>query len=105
MHHTNPFLHVAARSEAKGGPTTIEEPKAVENIVFQTRGGPLDPFEDRLADELMTVFDGGAVELEDVVAGLNAAGSRDRAGAPWTGQSFSGQMAASADGLFAASEG
>jgi len=94
-------LHADLRSQSKGDTRTIEDPRSVENIVFQTRGGALDAFEDKLADDLMAVFGAGAEEVGDVVQGLNAAGSRDRTGAPWTEQTFREQMAASAAALFA----
>ncbi len=100
----NPFLGKGRAVGTKGGPDTIERPGDVDNIVFQTRGAPLDAFEDGLADVLMAVFAAGAEEIDDVVAGLNAAGSVDRAGAAWTARSFTDQMAASAAALFAVTE-
>lgn len=105
MPQFNPFLRAEVCSPSKGGPRMVEDPRAVENFVFQTRSGALDAFEDRLADTLMDVFGAGAEELDDVIAGLNAAGSRDRAGAVWTEQSFQDQMAGSSAGLFAVSTG
>lgn len=101
MARYNDFLAVEARREAKGGVRTIETPGQIENFVFQTRAGPLDPFEDRLAGDLMEVFGAGAEEIDDVVAGLNGAGSLDSGGRPWTADSFRQQMAVSAAGLFA----
>lgn len=104
MAQFNPFLRAEYRTDSKGGVRTIEHPHNVENIVFQTRGEPLDAFEDDLADQLMTVFGGGAQELSDVVQGLNTAGSRARDGAEWTERSFQDQMAESAAALFATSQ-
>lgn len=101
MQDFNSYLSAEWRAQDKGGPQTIEDPVHAENFIFQTRGGALDPFEDRLADELMAVFNLGAEEIGDVVAGLNAAGSLDAKGNPWSEQSFQDQMAASAAQLFA----
>lgn len=97
----NPYLGADLRSDTKGSEATVEDLCTVQNIRTQTAGGPLDPFEDRLADELMTVFGAGAEEIDDVVAALNAAGSRDQSGAAWNEASFRAQMAASSAALFA----
>ncbi|VWX54561.1 recombinase-like helix-turn-helix domain-containing protein [Novosphingobium sp. 9U] len=78
----NEFL--AEGSDAKGGGRFIEDPRSVENYVFQTRGGPLASSEEALAQALTAAFQDGAIELAEVVAALNTGGSRDSAGAPWS---------------------
>lgn len=102
-HKYNPFLGNILRDQTKGGGPMVENPQSVENIIIQTAAGPLDSFEDRLADDLMNVFGSGAEEIGDVVAALTALGSTDRAGEAWTERSFRDQMASSAAALFAAS--
>jgi|GEM_PF-2848007 len=106
MRDTNFFLQLGGAPTVNGGGGGyIENPAAVENIVFQTRGAALGTFEARLADDLMQVFGAGAENLDDVVQGLNAAGSRDVHGAAWTDASFTAQMAVSAAATFATVEG
>jgi hypothetical protein len=106
MSDNNFFLAPGGPPAVKGGGGGFSEnPAAVENIVFQTRGAPLDAFEAKLAEDLMQVFGTGAEELEDVVRGLNATGSIDAQGAAWTDESFVAQMSVSAAALFATTEG
>ena len=59
-----------------------------ENIEWQTRAAPPTEFENRLADALERVFGRGIEALHEVVEGLNAEGSRDADGRPWTQASF-----------------
>ncbi len=77
----NPFLK--RPPEASRG--TVEKPL---NLEWQTRAAPPTEFENRLGDALERVFAGGAESLQDVVARLNAEGSRDAQGCPWTEASF-----------------
>jgi hypothetical protein len=98
----NGFLSGRPSAPVKGGGGgVIEDPRAVENVVFQTRAVPLDSFEARLADDLMLAFGEGAETLEALVAALNAAASVDSAGAAWTESSLAAQLKASGDALFA----
>lgn len=101
MHHQhNPFLAADRHQDSKGDARTIELPGSVRNIVFQTRGGSLTPFEDRMADALMTVFEGGADQLGAVVAGLNALSCLDRAGQVWTEESLAACLRELGNALF-----
>lgn len=101
MHQHNPFLAADRHRDAKGDPRTIEPAHGAQNIVFQTRGGPLTAFEDQLADALMAVFGDGATELDDVVAGLNARAAHDAGGQPWTADSLAACLKTLGDALFA----
>lgn len=102
MHHQhNPFLAADRHQDSKGGDRTIELPGSVRNIVLQTRGGPLTPFEDRLADALMAVFDGGAEDLGAVVAALNAHPCPDANGQAWTEASLAACLHELGNALFA----
>lgn len=95
----NPFLSLTD-SSGKGGGLFIEDPAAVENIVFQTRGAPLSPFEETLATALMKAYGDGAETLDQLVSALDAQGCTDRAGRPWTAITLTAELAASA-ALFA----
>lgn len=98
----NVFLAGAVAPTVKGGGGGfIEDPRVVENIVFQTRALPLDSFESALADALMAAFGEGAETLEQLADRLNANGNADRAGAPWTEESLAIQLKQSGDALFA----
>lgn len=92
--------YLAQASDAKGGGRFIEEPDSVPNFVFQTRGGPLDPFEDALALALTAAFDAGAFEFPELVAGLNAGGSRDKTGAEWTESTLDAELDRLGQALF-----
>jgi len=101
MYQHNPWLAADRHRDTKGDTRTIEPATGNANIVFQTRGGPLTPFEDDLADALMAVFDEGAVELAEVVAGLNARAVAAPDGQPWTGQSLAACLHTLGNALFA----
>jgi hypothetical protein len=77
----NRFLKERARDE-RG---SVEVP---ENIQWQTRAAPPTEFENRLGDALERVFGRGIEALHEVVEMLNAEGSRDADGLPWTEASF-----------------
>jgi hypothetical protein len=81
----NPFLKKAA----VGGRGTVEQ---ALNIEWQTRAAPPTEFENRLGDALEQVFGQGIEALREVVEQLNAQGSRDAAGRPWTEASFQETM-------------
>lgn len=100
----NSFLLSDGTIQKKGGGRFVEDAAHVENIVVQTRGGPLDPFEDRLAGEIMDAFGQGHFALDQLVAALNDAGSVDAMGQAWTEAAFQDQMALSASLLFAGSQ-
>lgn len=93
-------VYLAETGYAKGGGRYIEEPAQVENIVFQTRAGPLDAFEDALALAMTAAFDAGAFEFSELVSGLNAGGSRDRDGAAWTEPSLDAELDRLGQALF-----
>jgi hypothetical protein len=84
MEH-NPFL----KPGAAGGRGAVE---TRENIAWQHRAEPPTQFDNRLGDALEQIFARGIEELADVVRELNGAGSRDRAGAPWSEESFRAEM-------------
>lgn len=94
----NEFL--AGSADAKGGGRFIEEPGKIENFVFQTRGGALEPFEEAMALALTTAFDGGAFELPELVSALNEGGSVDRAGSAWTEGSLEAELDRLGEALF-----
>lgn len=83
----NPFL--ARKPGPAGGRGTVEK---LENIEWQTRAAPPTEHENQLGDTLERVFARGITVLSEVVAALNAEGSRDSAGAPWTEESFQAEM-------------
>lgn len=95
MFELNPFL-TPDPEPGKGGTNFIEQPDAVRNIVFQTRGQDLSAYEAGLAGALMRAFEAGCTELEQLVAALDAGGSKDESGAAWTVDSLAGQLARSA---------
>ena len=93
MPELNPFLS-PVDAPTKGGGHFIEDPAHVENIVFQTRGAPLTPFEAHFAEALMTAYGEGAEELEDVSTALNVQRFADRMGAAWTAETLTAELAA-----------
>lgn len=99
----NPFLTPAAAG-SKGGGLFTEAPSAVENIIFQTRGASLTAFEDRLADQLMSAFSQGAVELAEVVETMNREGGLDDQGRAWTADSLEAVLKTLGGQLFGVTE-
>lgn len=99
----NPYLTSEA-SGTKGGGLFTENPAAVDNIIFQTRGETLTPFENRFADQLMAAFSSGAAELAEVVAALNADGGVDSLGRPWTADVLSAVLRDLGGQVFGVSE-
>lgn len=91
----NPQLRPWQRPEpgSAAGKGALERPEKVANIVWQTRAAPPTDYENALADSLIACFEAGAEQLPDLVAALNARGSRSPSGAPWTEDSFTTEMA------------
>lgn len=90
----NPYLKPWQQPKPNqvAGKGEIERPDRIRNIVWQTRSAPPTEFENQLGDALERVFDSGAVELADVVAGLNKLGFLASDGQPWTEASFQAEM-------------
>jgi hypothetical protein len=80
----NPFLKKSAPG-ARGG---VEKR---ENFEWQHRAEAPSEFENRLGDALEQIFANGIDSLAEVVQELNKT-TRDRAGNPWTEQSFQAEM-------------
>lgn len=95
MFELNPFL-TPDPEPGKGGTNYIEQPDALQNIVFQTRGQTLSAFEAGLADALMRAFEQGCTELDQLVTALDADKCVDGNGAPWSAETLAGQLARSA---------
>jgi hypothetical protein len=84
MEH-NPFL----RPTPPGARGSVERR---ENIAWQHRAEPPSAFENALGDALEAIFASGIEELPRLVDELNKRASRDRAGKPWTEESFQAEM-------------
>lgn len=91
----NPQLKDWARiiPSTEPGQGHIEGPGGFDNRVWQTRQREPEAFELDLVAALEGVFEQGATELADVVAGLNRAGQLDRRGKRWTETTFLQEMA------------
>lgn len=76
----------------KPGQGRIEPPGGFTNPVWQTRKHQPSQFELDFMSALETVFMAGAVELPDVVTGLNNLEFFDRSGRAWTEQSFQQEL-------------
>lgn len=81
----NPWLKpwLAPQPNNVAGKGVIEQPGQAENFVWQTRKAEPTQYENDFGDALETAFDAGAVELDEVVAGLNRLGFRTPEGAAW----------------------
>jgi hypothetical protein len=101
MHLHNPHLAADRHRDTKGDSRTVEDPRAATNIIFQTRGAPLSPFEDRMADALMACFEAGAATLDELAAALNARGVPDADGQPFTPASLGACLHRLGNALFA----
>ncbi|MGU7778811.1 recombinase-like helix-turn-helix domain-containing protein [Burkholderia sp. PU8-34] len=95
----NPFLKpwVAPQPNNVAGKGQIEIPGQVENRIWQNRKAEPTQYENDLGDALERVFETGATELDDVVAGLNRIGFRTPDGALWTAERFCAEVAALAE--------
>lgn len=90
----NPYLKpwLAPQPNEEAGKGEIEKPAEIQNIVWQTRSSPPTEYENRIGDALEAVFESGAVELPDVVEGLNALGVKSADGRAWTPESFAAEV-------------
>lgn len=75
------------------GQGRIEAPGGFDNLVWQNRGHEPEAFELALVEALESVLAGGATELDQVVAGLNALEVKDRQGQAWTDNGFLQELA------------
>jgi recombinase-like protein len=66
----------------------IEKPGEAANVTWQTRTAQPSDYENRLGDALEKIFDSGAIELGEVVKGLNDLKILSADGKPWTEASF-----------------
>jgi hypothetical protein len=82
-------LHLDAGA-AKG---RIEQTGPGANLPWQTRLRPPTSYENALGGALEHVFEGGATNLEEVVAALNASSVKTPEGAKWTAHSYEATMA------------
>jgi Recombinase-like helix-turn-helix domain len=88
--HLKPWQKPEPNKEAGKG--KIEQPGAVDNIVWQTRAQMPSDYEFSLADTLIECFDNGIEELDALVAALNERGVLTPDGHAWTEQSFAREM-------------
>lgn len=91
----NSQLQTSARITLSSEPNQghIENPGCFDNRIWQTRQRVPEPFEMDLVAVLEEIFEAGAIEIEEVIAGLNARSAMDRQGQPWTESSFLQEMA------------
>ncbi|MFP6562621.1 recombinase-like helix-turn-helix domain-containing protein [Paraburkholderia sp. B3] len=90
----NPSLKpwLAPQPNNVAGKGVIEQPGEALNLVWQTRKAEPTQYENDFGDALEKVFEAGAVELEEVVAGLNRVGFRTPEGAPWTAERLTAEF-------------
>ena len=90
----NPFLKPwrAPQPNNVAGKGVIEQPGQTGNMVWQTRKAEPTQYENDFGDALEKVFDAGAVELADVVKGLNEVGFRSPEGQLWTEERFTAEL-------------
>ncbi|GGX45148.1 recombinase-like helix-turn-helix domain-containing protein [Saccharospirillum salsuginis] len=75
------------------GQGRIEQPGGFDNRVWQNRDHEPEAFELALVEALESVFEDGATELDQVVAGLNRIEFKDRQGNAWTDNSVLQELA------------
>jgi hypothetical protein len=90
----NPYLKpwLAPQPNNVAGKGVIEQPGHIENFIWQTRKAEPTQYENDFGDALEQVFEAGASELDDVVAGLNRIGFRSPEGAPWTAERLAAEF-------------
>ena len=95
----NPSLKpwLAPEPNNVAGKGVIEKPGETENFIWQTRKAEPTQYENDFGDALERVFDDGAVELDQVVNGLNGIGFRTPEGAAWTKERLAAEFRTLAD--------
>lgn len=95
----NPWLKpwLAPQPNNVAGKGVIEQPGHAENFVWQTRKAEPTQYENDFGDALEKAFDAGAVELDEVVAGLNRIGFRTPEGAAWDAARLTAELRRLAD--------
>jgi len=88
--HLKPWL--APQPNNVAGKGVIEQPGQVENLIWQTRKAEPTQYENDFGDALEKVFDAGALELDEVVEGLNRIGFRTPEGAPWNAERLAAEF-------------
>ena len=90
----NPSLKpwLAPQPNNVAGKGVIEKPGEAQNLVWQTRKAEPTQYENDFGDALEKVFEAGAAELEEVVAGLNRVGFRTPEGATWTAERLTAEF-------------
>ncbi len=87
-------FNTRAAAPAEAGSKGRVEPVAGEpNLPWQTRLRPPTSYENTLGDALEHVFEGGATNLEEVVAALNASTVKNPDGMKWTAQGYEDALA------------
>jgi cytochrome c556 len=90
----NPSLKpwLAPQPNNVAGKGVIEKPGEAQNLVWQNRKAEPTQYENDFGDALEKVFEAGAAELEEVVAGLNRVGFRTPEGATWTAERLTAEF-------------
>jgi hypothetical protein len=90
----NPMLKpwVAPQPNNVAGKGVIEQPGQSENMIWQNRKAEPTQYENDFGDALEQVFEAGATELDDVVAGLNRIGLRTPEGAAWSAERLAAEF-------------
>jgi hypothetical protein len=90
----NPWLKpwLAPQPNNVAGKGVIEQPGQTENMVWQTRKAEPTQYENDFGDALEQVFEAGAAELDEVVAGLNRIGFRTPEGAAWNAERLAAEF-------------
>jgi hypothetical protein len=90
----NPSLKpwLAPQPNNVAGKGVIEKPGQTENFVWQTRKAEPTQYENDFGDALETVFENGALELDQVVEGLNRIGFRSPEGSAWSTERLAAEL-------------
>jgi hypothetical protein len=95
----NPFLKpwLAPQPNNVAGKGVIEKPGESTNMVWQNRKAEPTQYENDFGDALERVFEAGAMELQEVVDGLNRDGFRTPEGTPWNAERLAAEFRQLAD--------
>ena len=88
--HLKPWL--APQPNNVAGKGVIEKPGETDNMIWQTRKAVPTQYENDFGDALEQVFEAGAAELHEVVAGLNGIGFRTPDGAQWSEERLAAEL-------------